>query len=284
MSKINNFNEFRINEADESPRSKEALITVFCETLSEILEETKMTWSYSTFAQSNSKNAHDPLADFNVIVAHFGRHGWTKKALDNFFAKYGKDVLKIYDNGNDPGEGLIPSAGADIFFYYMAKPSKDFYLMGYPIAGSVKEQGVGEFWIKFGYGYQNTKYGNLVIKQQFGDIKEWYKLAYDSLQKGLFGPDDSNAIDGNLGGTEWDTPKIKSLVKRGTSWDGGSTITIDLAPVEDNLGDERYAMFLNDFKGQLSTLGFEIMPEDKGYSKGGTGTVKRSVVKLTLKK
>lgn len=284
MARIDNFNEFRINEADESPRSKEALINVFFDTLQEVVEDSDMTSSYSTFAQgySGKKGRHlDPEVDYNVMVAQFGRHGWTKKALENFFTKYGKEAVKRYNNGSDYG-----TVGHDIFMYYAMKgnPGKDFSLAGYDYAQAAKDQGAGEYWIKFGYGYQNTKYGQLAIKQQLGDLTAWYKLAYDLLQKTLFGTEEdmqSLGGEGTLKGTEWDTTKIKSLLKKGTAWDGKTTITMDLSEIEDNLGDEKFARFENDLKKQLGAIGFDFGMDDNYYH-GGTGSVKRSVIKLGL--
>lgn len=111
--------------------------------------------------------------------------------------------MDIYNNGEGGKvpegieDNLVPSGSglADVFFYKMGHSEN--ILSGIDYKTQVQQQGVGEFYIKYGYGYHKTKYGVLVIRSQFGSLEQWFAYAAKHLIDGFLvtGNEDDYILD-----------------------------------------------------------------------------------------
>lgn len=293
--RINNFLEFRINEAkDTLPKAKEALLNVFWDELNEITETMELSWSYSYKAQDSEaynkeKKNRNPYDDFKKMLSLFAEKGWTKKALNTLFEKYGKDIIEKYDDGN--GQPISGSAGTDIFLYFMTKGTKvkEPLLAGYDYMDMIKSQGPGEYWIKFGYGYQNTPYGELVIKQQFGSVEKWLEYGASILLDTLFSKEEMPEIDYNVdkladvfeaAGVNVD--KAKAALAKGLKFDGHNVLEIDLKKFKSMVPVEQLPKVLSALYEAIFRLGFYMPDQEDKWIKGGRGKVSGDTLRLSM--
>lgn len=145
--------------------------------LQEIIEEIgrENGMSYSELCKTNK----DPEEDFNTFQNHLDETGWT---IDKISHEHTKDDLISLYRRLDSVNGLV-----DTYFYFLFKKLniED---------GLISLGGMGwedytvsedEAFIRYSYGYHNTKYGKLAILS-FGTIQDFKNEAMKHLLEYLY--------------------------------------------------------------------------------------------------
>lgn len=220
--------------------------------LEEIIEEigSETGMSYSELCKTNQ----DPEKDFETFQKHLDETGWT---IDKIRKEHtNEQLISLYRN-LDGINGLV-----DIYFFFLFKKlglKDDIVSLG----------GVGwedyhvvedEAFIRYSYGYHNTKYGLLAILN-FGTVDEFIKQAMTHLQEYLYSDLPSNILE---------IYDEKGGFRRLTGDSSWNIINIRNYSISEEdrfiIFTKEIAEFLNQFplEGQKGTLSdvMEISPED----------------------
>lgn len=287
---INNFNQFKLNEATELGEiGASALINLFFEILNS-REFQKDNKSYSYLASDSSR---DVDTDYNEILEIFKNEGWTEQALKNLFDNYGDDLIRIYNDGEGcrsrskyhasimnkypdlKKSTLEPNPGGmtDLLFYKMDGRN---LLSGMEYKAS---NYTGDYWVKFSYGYQNSSYGKLVIEQQFETKDEWFKFGFEQFAETLTNDHQDFDLDVqadifkydlkkyDVFDTYYDTLKNKKLCKI-----KDHNIILNLADVKE-ANEEKFEVVIELIINHISSLGF-FKPDGTCNSAAGYGDAK----------
>lgn len=92
----------------------------------------------------------DPIRDADTIESDLYDEGWNEENLSELFSKFKNDLM------NELNEKSI--GGFDVFLYNWT--NGDF-----PLGGSELAEDASENLIRYSYGWNKTKYGQLILKQ-----------------------------------------------------------------------------------------------------------------------
>jgi hypothetical protein len=270
MSKILDFMNFQINEAEDKPEGKSALINVFFEALNDAIDKMpEGANSYSALASEHGgdRTKADPEKDFKKLLDLLAKEGWKKDAINNLFHRYGDSIVKEYNDGDNYG-----SAYADIFIYKMTHKN---IVAGYDYQQATKDQGAGEFFIKYGYGYHKSKYGKFVIMAQFGSLEKWFDFAASLVIPTLVTDDqeDAGKIQDNpifkfVEDAGVDMKFIEKNLTAGYKYHDGHA-TLNLKPFSEKWSETSFQKFVVAVEERLDGMGFR-MPATKTDTRGGS--------------
>jgi hypothetical protein len=141
----------------------------------------------------------DPLRDVSVIEADFFDIGWDSKNLRKIFSEFPQDIM---DSLNDVSRG-----GFDVFLYKWT--NKKFELSGGELANSEEEN-----LIRYSYGWNKTKYGQLILSQN-SVLNNFIELVIESTKNFLLDDLLSQLLrPGNVVNDYMSYDKIKNVIQK----------------------------------------------------------------------
>lgn len=154
--------------------------------LQEIIEEIgrENGMSYSELCKTNK----DPEEDFNTFQSHLNETGWT---IDKISHEHTRDDLISLYRRLDSVNGLV-----DTYFYFLFKKlniEDDLISLG-GMGWEDYTVSEDEAFIRYSYGYHNTKYGKLAILS-FGTIEDFKNEAKKYLQEYLYNDLSNNILN-----------------------------------------------------------------------------------------
>ena len=155
----------------------------FYESLEEMLDEFRTSY----FSNLCKKENAIPEQDYSEMQNILDIKGWDFESIKNIFKPEVNEILHSDFFNWVSGHNLDNKTGyCDVYLYFTAKnlglDENRIYLGG---EGWATYDDKDEIWIRYKYGYHQTRYGKLYLQQIGCTIEQFEKIAIDYLQEDL---------------------------------------------------------------------------------------------------
>lgn len=155
----------------------------FYESLEEMLDEFRTSY----FSDLCKKENAIPEQDYSEMQNLLGLKGWDFESIKNIFKPDVNEILHSDFFNWVSGHNLDNKTGyCDVYLYFTAKnlglDENRIYLGG---EGWATYDDKDETWIRYKYGYHQTRYGKMYLQQIGWTIEQFEKRAIDYLQEDL---------------------------------------------------------------------------------------------------
>ena len=132
------------------------------------------------------KKKSDPDLDYQEMQKEFDEIGWDFKSIKNLFSEEANKLIGLDFMGwfNSSGQLGSNNGYCDVYLYFTAKNlGLDPNQISLGGEGWVHYNEGDELWIRYSYGYHQTKYGQLMLDQIGLTVEEFRDQALDYMQE-----------------------------------------------------------------------------------------------------